>query len=69
MQEKELIDESFYVLQSRWGTWRSYTKEDKELITALNKENCIAATQFYLKGSQEGWGESRTYDGTVGGKL
>jgi hypothetical protein len=67
--EHEWIDDSFRVEQSRWKTWRSYTKEGKELITALDRDNCITATRFYLKGCQEGWIDTRTYEGTVGGKL
>lgn len=65
----DYIDDAFRVEQTRWKTWRSYTKEGKELITALNEEVCINATRFYLKGLQEGWTDTKTYDGTVGGKL
>lgn len=70
-QQYEWIDESFRVYQQRWGTWTSFDKEDKGIITALTRESCISGTRFYLKGKQEGWpeDESRTYDGTVGGKL
>jgi hypothetical protein len=65
----DYIDDAFRVEQTRWKTWRSFTKEGKELITALNEEVCINATRFYLKGLQEGWTDAKTYDGTVGGKL
>ena len=69
-QNQELIDDAFYVTQSRWKTWKSFDKNDKSLITALTQEECIKATRFYLKGCQEGWGDATmTYDGTVGGKL
>lgn len=67
---KELIDDAFYVEQCAWGTWKSYDKDGKPLITSLTSENCIAATRFYCKGLQEGFGESATtYEGSVGGKL
>jgi hypothetical protein len=71
MSNKNLIDDSFYIKQSQWGTWRSFDVNGKELITALNEENCISATRFYLKGVQEGWSnvDSVKYEGTVGGKL
>lgn len=71
MSSKNLIDESFYLQQSQWGTWRSFDVNGKELITSLNEENCIKATRFYLKGLQEGWSNdsSSKYDGIVGGKL
>lgn len=66
---QEMIDECFYVEQKRWGTWQSMDKEGKGLVTSLTKENCIAATRFYLKGLQEGFEEVKTHEGTVGGKL
>jgi hypothetical protein len=67
---KELIDEAFYVEECAWGTWKSYDKDGKPLVTSLTSENCIAATRFYCKGLQEGFGESATsYEGSVGGKL
>lgn len=65
-----LIDDCFYVEETPWKTWKSYDKENKSLITSLNKENCINATRFYLKGLQDGWPESeKTYESQVGGKL
>ena len=70
MSDKQLIDEAFYVEECSWGTWKSYDKDGKPLITSLTSENCIAATRFYCKGLQEGFGESATtYEGSVGGKL
>ena len=64
-----LIDEAFYVEQSRWKTWTSYDKDRNSLITSLTEETCIAATRFYLKGKQEGFSETQTYSGKVDGKL
>lgn len=69
MTEKKLIDDCFYVEQSRWKTWSSYTKDGKKLITSLHEDGCIHATRFYLKGLQEGFTDEKSYDGTVGGKL
>jgi hypothetical protein len=66
---QELIDDCFYVEKRKWGTWASTDKEGKGLITSLTRENCIAATRFYLKGLQEGFSEAKTHEGTVGGKL
>jgi hypothetical protein len=51
----EWIDGCFRVEQKQYGTWSSYDTENKGLITSLNKENCISATRFYLKGIQDGW--------------
>jgi hypothetical protein len=67
--QKELIDDSFYVEQKSYGLWDSKDKDGNGLITSLTKESCISATRFYLKGRQEGWTESKTYSGEVGGKL
>ncbi len=71
--EPEVWDESFVVRKQRWGTFVSYSlKDDRELITSLTLELCVAATRFYLKGLQEGWesdSEQNTYDSVVGGKL
>lgn len=67
--EVNWIDDTFRVEQSRWKTWRSYAKDGKEIITSLTEEACISATRFYLKGKQEGFPESKLYEGMVGGKL
>ncbi len=67
--EKTLIDDAFYIKQQRWGTWDSYDKDDKPLITSLTEQSCIEATRFYLKGRQEGFSETKSYESKVGGKL
>jgi len=67
--EKKLIDDCFYVEQRKYGLWGSSDKEGNGLITSLTEEQCISATRFYLKGRQEGFLESKTYEGQVGGKL
>jgi hypothetical protein len=69
MSDKQLIDEAFYVEKCTWGTWKSYDKEGNALVTSLSEEQCTSATRFYLKGRQEGFTESTTYEGQVGGKL
>lgn len=67
--EKTLIDNAFYLKQQRWGTWDSYDKDDKPLVTSLTEQLCIEATRFYLKGKQEGFSEFKSYEGQVSGKL
>lgn len=64
-----LHDDCFYVKQQRWGTWDSYYKDGKGIITALTEEECVKATRWYLKCLQEGFEETKTYDSVVGGKL
>jgi hypothetical protein len=70
-QNQELIDGCFYVKQKKWGTWDSYDKDGKCIITSLTEEACVRATRYYLKMKQEGAINENvvTYEGTVGGKL
>ena len=67
--EKKMIDDCFYIEQKKYGLWDSTDLDGKGLITSLTEQSCIEATRFYLKGRQEGWPETRTYEGEVGGKL
>lgn len=67
--EVDWIDDSFRVVESRFKTWKSYHKDGRPLVTSLSKELCVSATRFYLKGLQEGFPESKTHEGVVGGKL
>ena len=69
MQEPKLIDDCFYVDQKKYGLWYSTDKDGKGLITSFTEESCISATRFYLKGRQEGFIESKSYEGEVAGKL
>lgn len=70
MTEHEWIDDCFRVEEKRWGTWTSYDKEGKEIITSLHREGCVTATRWYLKSKQEGFTENSVkYEGVVGGKL
>lgn len=64
-----LIDGCFTVDKARWGTWRSFDEEGKEIITSLTEEQCIEATRWYLKAKQEGFEDAPTHSGEVGGKL
>jgi hypothetical protein len=67
--ERKLIDDCFYVEQKSYGLWYSVDKEENGLVTSLTEESCISATRFYLKGRQEGFFESKRYEGQVNGKL
>jgi hypothetical protein len=68
-EEAIYYDDAFRVEQKKWGTWDSYTKDGKCIITSLTKEECIHATRCYLKWKQEGFPETKTHEGVVGGKL
>jgi hypothetical protein len=67
--EVDWIDDSFRVERKRFGTWDSYTKDGKCVITSYTKEICIHATRCYLKWLQEGFPETKSHEGVVGGKL
>jgi len=69
--EVEWYDDCFRVEEKTWGTWESFDKNGKGIVTGLTKEVVIQMTRFHLKGVQEGWSNVRsiTYEGTVGGKL
>jgi hypothetical protein len=68
-QEEVFFDDYFRIEKQSWGTWKSYGKDGKLLITSLTSEACIAATREYLKWQQEGFPENNVYEGVVGGKL
>lgn len=69
VDDTHFIDGAFTVDKARWGTWRSFDREGKEILTALTEEQCVSATRWYLKCLQEGFPETKTHEGTVGGKL
>jgi len=66
--EREWIDDAFYVTKARF-LWHSFDKDGNGLVSALTEESCISGARFYLKGRQEGFPETKTYNGEVGGKL
>ena len=68
---KELYDDCFYVEQKKWGTWDSFDKDGKCIITALTESDCVSATRFMLKLKQEDrLNEIEvSYTSTVDGKL
>lgn len=69
MEEYTWIDDCFRVEQKRWGTWDSFNKDGKCIISSLTEEECINATRWYLKALQEGFLEVKTHEGIVNGKL
>ena len=62
-------DGAFRVEQKKYGTWDSYDKDGKCIITSGTKEQCVITTRWYLKCLQEGFPEAKTHEGVVGGKL
>jgi len=70
VDDTHFIDGAFTVDKARWGTWRSFDRDGKEILTSLTEEECVRATRWYLKQKQEGFTDTETtYDSFVGGKL
>ena len=68
----ELIDDVFYVWETRFGLHSTMTKEGRKMLTGLKKEDVIRMTHWHLKCEQEGTLKDYTRvvnDGIVGGKL
>ncbi len=70
--DKELYDDCFYVVEKRYGTFDSFDKEGKCIITALTESDCVSATRFILKLRQESAFDKsteKTYSSEIPGKL
>jgi len=50
----ELIDDVFYVWETRYGLYSSMTKQGWKMITGLHKDNVILMTRWHLKCEQDG---------------
>ncbi len=50
----ELIDDVFYIWETRYGLFSSMTKEGRKMITGAIRENVIIMTRWHLKCEQEG---------------
>ena len=70
--EVEWIDECFRVEQKRGGTWESFDKNGKGIVTGLSKEVVVRMTRWHLQCLQDGTLDQHSRvvnDGVVGGKL
>ena len=68
----ELIDDVFYVWETRFGLYSTMTREGREMLTAGTKEAAVNMTRWHLKCEQEGWPEGSVRivnNGVVSGKL
>ncbi len=68
----ELIDECFYVWETRYGLFSSMTKDGRKMLSGNIKDNVTIMTRWHLKCEQEGWPEGSVRvvnDGIVSGKL
>lgn len=53
----ELIDDVFYVWETRYGLFSSMTKNGRAMLTGTYRDNVIIMTRWHLKCEQEGWPE------------
>jgi len=70
--DAELIDDVFYVWETRFGLHSTMTKQGRKMLTGLKKEDVISMTRWHLKCEQDGTLEkySRVVGSViVGGKL
>ena len=68
----ELIDDTFYVWETRFGIFSTMTKDGRKMLSGGTKEAAVSMTRWNLKCEKEGWPEgSVRVVGTayVGGKL
>ena len=68
----ELIDEVFYVWETRYGLFNSMTKEVRRMLTGATKDGVVTMTRWHLKCEQDGTLEQYTRvvgDAFVSGKL
>tara|TARA_R100001443_G_scaffold117405_1_gene142252 strand:+ start:3660 stop:3917 length:258 start_codon:yes stop_codon:yes gene_type:complete len=68
----ELIDDVFYVWETRFGLFSTMTKEGRQMLTGPTKEASVDMTRWHLKCEQDGWPEGSVRianSGVVDGKL
>lgn len=68
----ELIDECFYVWETRYGLFSSMTKEGRKMLSGALRDNVILMTRWHLKCEQDGTLDDYSYvvgDAIVTGKL
>ena len=49
-----LIDEAFYVWETRYGLYSSMTKQGRMMLTGAFRDNVIIMTRWHLKCEQDG---------------
>jgi hypothetical protein len=68
----ELIDDVFYVWETRFGLFSTMTKQGRKMLTGMHKDNVITMTRWHLKCEQDGTLHLYTRvvnSGVVSGKL
>jgi hypothetical protein len=68
----ELVDDVFYVWETRYGLYSTMTKEGRKMLTGGTKESVTSMTRWHLKCEQDGTLHLYTRvvnSGVVSGKL
>ena len=68
----ELVDDVFYVWETRFGLYSTMTKDGRNMLTGGTKDGVITMTRWHLKCEQDGTLKDYTRvinSGVVGGKL
>ena len=71
-ENAELIDDVFYVWETRFGLYSTMTKEGRNMLTGGTYDGVVQMTRWHLKCEQEGTLDQYTRvvgDAFVGGKL
>ena len=50
----ELIDDVFYVWETRFGLFTTMTKEGRKMLTGGTKDGVVVMTRWHLKCEQDG---------------
>ena len=71
-ENAELVDDTFYVWETRFGLFSTCTKEGRMMLTGADRQGVIDMTHWHLKCEQDGTLNDYTRvvnSGVVGGKL
>ena len=71
-KNETLVDEVFYVWETRYGLWSTETKEGRGMMTGATRDAVVVMTRWHLKCEQDGTLEKYTRvvgSSVVDGKL
>ena len=71
-KNETLVDEAFYVWETRYGLWNTETKEGRGMMTGATRDDVVVMTRWHLKCEQDGTLEQYTRvvgDSVIDGKL
>ena len=53
-KNETLVDEAFYVWETRYGLWSTETKEGRGMMTGPTRDSVVIMTRWHLKCEQDG---------------